>query len=293
MARNHVPTICTMAAMTVSWFAAGPPDAAAEVTFHLHRHGTETDTGHPDFLAALIDGYVEDFEHPDMIPNETEVPMLTFGGNELHFAGEWDGPFMPYIGYSTAFNVQGRVYRNVLVSGYQLTITPGTNTHLRALGMWIFDDRRALDSAYLIEVVETDGTVWTAVLENQIPRNSNGHEIEGFAGAVSDVGIASMRIVAVNPSTLAPHSDFFEVDHLLADFTRPPVQEAPPEEAPPGFGPPWGPPEFVTLPPQAQAALEKARQQVAENQNASTTNEPNRQQGLEKAAANVANKGKK
>ncbi len=292
MARINSSTILTATLLAMIWVASGPPNAAAEVSFYLHRHGTATDTAHAEFFAAMNDPYEEDFEDPDMIPDETEVPMLTFGPHALHFQSEWDGPYVPMVGYSPAFNVPGRVFNNVLVAGYELTITPGDDADLRALGMWIFDDRRARDSAYLIEVVEVSGMVWTAVLENEIPRNSNGHEIEGFAGVLSDVGIASMRIVAVDPVTLMPHADFFEVDHVLADFRRPPPVESEPASGQPISGPPFGPPAFVNLPPQAQAALEKARQQVQENAPESIT-EPNRQRGIEKAAQNVAQKGKK
>lgn len=231
MERNNLARICIVALTGAAWLGSGPPASVAGVDFHLQRHGTDTDTGYADFIAALVNRYDADFEPVESYPDDMPVPSLAMGDFQLNLEGDLDGPYDPVSFFSSAFNAESRVHHVALFAGYSLTITPAEGDQLNALGMWIFDDQRSLDSAYLIEVTETDGTVSTAVLVNEIERSSGGHEIEGFAGAVSDVGIAAMRVVAIDPVTQMPQADYMEVDHIIADMQEPPPPE--PEEPAP------------------------------------------------------------
>lgn len=234
-------TVVLVAAIAAGWPSVFLADACAETTFFVQRHGSLGDTGHNDFLTEVGPYAIESFDSPEYVPDQTETASLTVGGFEFSMEADWDGPFTPIVGWSPAFNVPGEIEENALVAGYVLNISTAQPGGISGFGAWIFDDRRALDSAYLIEVVESDGAVSRVILENEIPLNSNGHEIEGFAGAVSDIGIVEFRIIAVDPITHQPHADFFEVDNLVVATTPPAVPEV--EED-------WSDtPADVTLPP--------------------------------------------
>lgn len=220
-------------ALSLAFLLLGPaPHAAGDVTFYLHRHGSPQDSAYDAFGAAAGDVRTEDFEDADRFVQGQPVDALAWEDGAVNLAGDWNGPYVPVVFFSTAFNVPDRVFSNALLVGFGLTVTPAEGTAVRAAGLWIFDDQRSLDSAYLVEVVETNGAAWTAVLENEIPPDGQGHEIEGFAGAVSDVGIASFRVRSVDPATQAPQGDLFEVDHLVVSLSA-----GVPEEPADGGGP--------------------------------------------------------
>jgi hypothetical protein len=87
--------------------------------------------------------------------------------------------------------------------------------------LWVFDDGRAIDAAYRMDVLDRAGRTWSARLENVIPFNSHGHEIEGFIGVFSPVPIAAITLTPIDPATGQPVADDFAVDHLIIG-DRPP-----------------------------------------------------------------------
>lgn len=237
-----------------------PANSNGEVNFFLHRHGSSQDTGFDDFRANIGPYSEETFESPEFVSDETLVPHLTVGNFDLSFNAEWFGEFTPLIGWSPEFNIQGRIDGNTLLAGRLLTISVQNEEGAAAMGAWIFDDRRLYDSAYLIEVVEVDGSVSSTVLENEIPLNAEGHEVEGFAGAISDIGISEFRITAVDPVTHAPQEDFFEIDNLT-------VAEPPP--LPPEEGSGWSdtpPTEMPDISPPASRPTRIERHRARRDQ---------------------------
>lgn len=205
--------------------------AFAEVTFFIQREGSPEDDGVALFVAAGGDVSVQDFEDPALGGDGAQLPGISVGDLALSWDCNCNGPFVPLLGVSSAFSAPNKIYRVALVSCGTLTISPSQETPVAALGLWIFDDGRAADSAYLVQVLELDGSYWQATLVNVIPLNSRGHEIEGFIGAVSSVGIASFTIVPVNPEAGLFQMDTFEIDHLMAAALPPPP---PPDPPPPG-----------------------------------------------------------
>ncbi|MFQ5620148.1 MAG: hypothetical protein ACE5FR_14385 [Rhodospirillales bacterium] len=191
------------------------PAARGDVTFYLQREGSPDDTGFALFLQRLDRFQEQDFEGPAFEPDGLEVPRLAFGPIRLRLTRPFEPPLQPFIFSSDEFDAPGRFFHRSLVGGVALTITAEGGKRPRALGLWIFDDTKALDSAYLVEVTEANGAVSEIVLENEIGPNIHGHEIEGFVGAVSRKGIAEMRIIAIDPLTGRPQPDAFETDHWL------------------------------------------------------------------------------
>lgn len=208
-----------LAVAVTAWLA---PAASANVSFFIERFGS-TDNGEARFLAAAGTVQAEGFEDPIRFPEGAAVPILPFGGISLALDGvSTGGPFVPVVFFSEEFAFPGRFFGKALVSGTHLVLSAGGGEVPRAIGLWIFDDDNGLDSAYSITVEECDGSIATANLENQIPLNPFGHELEGFVGAVSAVGIASLTITAIDPVTRLPNGDLFEIDELrLAAFPVP------------------------------------------------------------------------
>jgi len=200
---------------------------SAEVVFFVEGHGAPEASGHADFRQAVGDSAEQDFEDPALGEDFTVLPSLPIGDLELQLdCVLFDGtPFPPFLFSSIEFDVEGRVYSRALVVGTSMTIRPPAGQSLGAFGTWIFDDGGVLDSAYLAEVTETDGSVWEVILENDIPHNPYGHEIEGFIGVVSDVGIRQITITSIDPETGEAHPDGFEIDHVMAV-----AMDLPPEE---------------------------------------------------------------
>ncbi|MBN2563023.1 MAG: hypothetical protein JXQ75_19030 [Phycisphaerae bacterium] len=167
---------------------------------------------------------VQDFENTEQIPEETPISTLGVGGFKVEvLCACGSTPFEPYTAASPEFNAEGKIYNLVLIAGTSMTLMPHPEQVVGALGTWIFDDGGALDSAYLVRVTELDGKIWQAVLENEIPLGAHNHEIEGFIGAVSDVGIAELTVTAIDPDTGEAHADSFEIDHLIV--AGPPVND--------------------------------------------------------------------
>lgn len=186
----------------------------ADVTFFIQREGSPGDNGLALFVQAAGTIREQDFEGPEFAPG-VEVGDLSFNHTRFRLTRPQEAPLLPYIFSSEEFDAPGRFFGQGLVCGAGLRITTRRGRSPRGLGMWVFDDMRAFDSAYLIEVTENNGATWQAVLENQIAQSSRGHEIEGFVGAVSNRGIRSMTITSIDPASGTAQPDIFEIDHLL------------------------------------------------------------------------------
>lgn len=205
---------------------AGTIPSFAEVTFYLQREGSPGDTGLALFQAAAPGYVVQDFEDPALGGDGTYVTSIPVG--PYQFALETillnGTPYVPSVGYSIEFDHPDQMYLLALATTTNLTLTPsGGERGLMAFGTWIFDDGKAMDSAYLMTVTESNGRVWQAVLVNDAPLDIYRHELEGFIGAVSNVGIVAVRIDAVSPTTGLAQSDSFELDHMVAaEFPPPP-----------------------------------------------------------------------
>jgi len=208
-----------LAVAVTAWLA---PAASANVSFFIERFGS-TDNGEARFLAAVGTVRTEGFEDPTRFPAGAQVPSLPVGSISLALDSvSSGGPFIPVVFFSEEFAFPGRFFSKALVSGTHLVLSSGVGEVPRAIGLWIFDDNNGLDSAYSITVEECDGTIATTELENHIPLNPFGHELEGFVGAVSAVGILSLTITAIDPVTRLPNGDLFEIDELrVAAFPAP------------------------------------------------------------------------
>ncbi len=222
-----------MLAVTIVWtlttFAAF---ASGEVTFYIQREGSIEDTGHAD-LIDLLAAYDEvDFEDEGLAPLHGEVPELWFDDLGLLVEGDWAGPYVPTIVTSSEFNEEGKVWQRALLAGFGLTIRPAEGTRLHAFGLWIFDDGKSVDSAYLMQAEDEDGAIWEAVLENEIPQNPHNHEIEGFIGVYSDAGLVSVTVTPLDPITGEIVVDVFEADHWIVLLDVLPPEE--PEHWMPG-----------------------------------------------------------
>ncbi len=195
----------------------GPPG----VEVFVERHGS-TDTGAALFVEQAGQVVVEDFDDPDRFDPDTPVRVLQMGSVELSVESEWNGSYTPVVFSSTEFEFENRFSGQALVVGTRLTLTADRGQIPRAIGFWVFDDDRAQDSAYRIEILECSGDAWVLVLENDIDLNENLHELEGFVGVVSDVGIARMTITAIDPETGEPNGDLFEIDNVMVgEFSHP------------------------------------------------------------------------
>lgn len=220
-------------AATASLICLASP-LSAEVTFFIQREGSPADDGRQLFIATAPDYAEQDFEDPALAPDGSSMPVVQVGEFEFGLtSGYANGtPLVPIIGYSPEFTAPGKIYSIALVAGSFLTLTPTAGLPIGAVGAWIFDDGGALDSVYLVTVWEADGSVSQAVLANEIRLDCHNHEIEGFIGAVSSVGITSVTIMAVNPETLELHLDSLEIDHLMVAPLATPTggDPAPPDD---------------------------------------------------------------
>lgn len=220
-ARTYLPLVMLLGAALT--FVAGPAPCLAGVTFFVQREGCPEDNGHALFVQSLPGYEGVDFEDPDLGPLGASVSQLVLTHSTLLLAGVWGDAYVPCILYSPEFIMAGKMYNRTLLPGFALSITPEGDQPIGAFGLWLFDDGRAYDAAYLFTVVEADGAVSGAVLENTIPRDAKGHELEGFIAAVSDIGIVSVSIAAIDPQTGVSIPDVFETDHwIVAPFIAPP-----------------------------------------------------------------------
>ncbi len=193
-----------------------------ETTFYTQREGTPDDAGFAIFQDEAGAYLEQDFEEPEIGPLYGEVPELWFGELGVRPVADWNGENPPLLIQSSEFDQEGKIFRRALFPGFGLTVTPIDDAVIQAFGCWIFDDGGSLDSMYRLEVVEVDGVTSHWILENEIDLDHRGHEIEGFIGVISDVGIESLTITPVDPETEAPSGDVFEVDHWMVTlFERP------------------------------------------------------------------------
>ncbi len=196
-----------------------------ETTFYVQREGSPDDQGFTLFTNDAGNPSEQDFEDPELGPLYGEVPGLSFGELEMALVADWYGPNPPLLIQSSEFDQEGKVFRRALFPGYGLTVTPIDDAVIQVFGCWVFDDGGSLDSAYRLDVVETDGATSHCILENEIELDHRGHELEGFLGVISDVGILSLTITPIDPETQAQISDVFEVDHWMVTLFQPPEDE--------------------------------------------------------------------
>lgn len=228
MKRKRVSILVTaIIAILIAWvLSISASIAGADVTFYIERHGSPEDDGLAQFLDAAGAYAEQDFEDAALGPVGSEVPELSFDdlGLRLELIGEWGGvPYVPTLATSSEFCYPERLYSRTIWPGKSLNVTSVGEQALGGFGLWLFDDGRALDAAYLMRAVEPDGTTWEAVLENEIARDSKGHELEGFIAVISDAGLASVTIVPINPDTGEVIADLFETDHwMVAAYVPPP-----------------------------------------------------------------------
>jgi hypothetical protein len=221
------PAVLAVLALATLTSVVAPTPAA--VTFYTQREGSPEDNGHAAFLLALPQHHEEDFEAPEIAMPDGSVPQLIYDDLDLQLTGDWSGAFVPCLAYSPEFVMEGKMFDLALLPGFSLTVTPAEDQAIGGFGLWLFDDGRAYDAAYRMTVVETDGTVSESVLENAIPRDAKGHELEGFIAVVSDLGIASITVAAIDPQTGEPIPDVFEADHIIVARYIPPPPPPPPD----------------------------------------------------------------
>ncbi len=209
---------------------------AADVTFHVQRHLWPDDNGQASFRQSAGQVVELDFDDPALGPTGTRFSSLAVGDFRLELTATAanGAPLVPYSFSSPWFDVEGRFFNTALVGGRSMTITADPDQLVLALGTWIFDNGGTIDSAYLVEVTELDGQSWHVVLDNGIATFI--YEIEGFVGAVSDVGIADMTITAIDRETGLPHADTFEIDYLKVAGDPFPPEPPEPTEPPTGKG---------------------------------------------------------
>lgn len=225
---------CLSAATVVIGLAAGFRPAGAEVTFFLQPEQSGLD-GEARYLEAIALGKhlgsyaLVDFDDLDAYPRDSEVHALwaddVFCRLQADIAGSILAPTGhtgPYIFNPSGYYVwPGRAFFSTLVMGDRMTLLfDEDHPRAGAVGFWIFDDQRSLDSIYRVDVLETCGGQATTFLANDIPRDADGYEIEGFVGIVSDVGIRRVVVTPVDPVSRVPHSDIFEIDYLTIGQLR-------------------------------------------------------------------------
>ncbi|MCZ6684106.1 MAG: hypothetical protein O7B26_13075 [Planctomycetota bacterium] len=223
--RFRVPVVLTLLVSTVPAFGAP--------RVFLQRHGSPEDNGYMDFVQTAPDAVVEDFEDPSFFTVGAEVHVLTGAGTKIYLESEWNGPYVPQVFASSEFEYPGQFYNQALIGGTELRLIADPGDAPRAIGLWIFDDNSAFDSVYRIRIAECNGRGDEVILANETEFTVYGHELEGFVGAVSEVGICSFSITAIDPVTELPHGDIFEIDHLMVEsFAHPRGFRA----LPPGLG---------------------------------------------------------
>lgn len=158
-----------------------------------------------------------EFDDPAVFPVGLQLSHLTLpsSGVKLDFSNN-NGTGVPYV--FRAANTF--VYENAIE--YQALVMGPTNGRISVgaesapvggIGFWIFDDGSLRDSVYMIEVVDVFDQVDAFILQNDIPRVS-GYEVEGFVGVISDAPIVEVLITPLDPATLQPWNDIFEIDTL-------------------------------------------------------------------------------
>lgn len=208
-ARFRVPVVATLLASAIPAFG--------EPLVFLQRQGSPDDNGYMDFVESAPGAVLEDFEDPSLFAEGTAVAALTGAGIKVDLEGEWNGPYVPEVFASSEFNYPEAFYNQALIGGTELRLVADRSDPARAVGVWIFDDNSSYDSVYLIRIAECGGGGDSVVLANETEFTAFGHELEGFVGAVSDVGICVFSITAIDPVTGLPNGDLFEIDHVMIE----------------------------------------------------------------------------
>ena len=99
-----------------------------------------------------------------------------------------------------------------VLEGYGSQIQITFDTPVYGLGAWNFDDGMAVENGLSMTVVEADGTMTTAPLLDT--GNGLGHRIEGFVGAVSDIGITEVYFDNIDLGGGGPPECCLILDHL-------------------------------------------------------------------------------
>ncbi|MFQ5502898.1 MAG: hypothetical protein ACE5EQ_11465 [Phycisphaerae bacterium] len=203
--------------------------ASADISFFLQPEGTGQD-GEAHYLNTIATNHhlgsyeLIDFDDLSAFPVESEVHALEVDSVEFHLGASLatsilagNGHTGPYIFNPHGFYIwEGKAFMSTLVMGDQATLEfDSDDDRAGAVGFWIFDDQRSLDSVYRIDVMERCGQQATTILANDMPPNiEDVYEIEGFVGIISDVGIRRIVVTPLDPWSLLPQSDIFEIDTL-------------------------------------------------------------------------------
>lgn len=164
------------------------------------------------------------FEHDlDAYSNGNDVDKLTMGpvlvdvglgglggtaSTAEIFAGSWGG--------SSQGSVYGTVYRDALLNRDASGATHSEITFQFSIpavgfGAWVYDNCSGTSESFEMIVTEVGGSTFTSTsLESG---NGTGHFVEGWLGATSTVGIASVSYRVID-TTGNPVARSFEMDHL-------------------------------------------------------------------------------
>jgi hypothetical protein len=118
------------------------------------------------------------------------------------FYGWWDGGGGPLYGAVSGGGLEG----------YGSQIQVDFDPPVYGVGTWSFDDGWAAENGLSLTVVEVDGTITTAPMLDS--GNGYTHRIEGFTGAVSDIGITTAYFDNVDLGGGPPPTCCLIIDHL-------------------------------------------------------------------------------
>ncbi len=119
--------------------------------------------------------------------------------------------------YSEAFNSPGRFYAGSLLGSTADAIAGGLRLDftvpVEAVGAWMFDDGAEVRNYSRLTIVDALGRTFTSPI---VDGNTGfAHGIDGFAGAISAVGIVSARfdgfLTGDDEWTMAPELDYIQI----------------------------------------------------------------------------------
>ena len=167
------------------------------------------------FLEQDLDSYSNGFDLDAMTiigSISADVGLGGLGGTASTaeiFAGSWGG--------TSQGSVYGTVYNKALLNrdssgAPHSEITAQFSTPAVGVGAWVYDNTSATAESFEMIVTEVGGATFTSTpLESG---NGTGHFVEGWLGATSPVGIASVSYRVIDSVTGDPVARYFEMDHL-------------------------------------------------------------------------------